>query len=117
MRIGLAIGPLKFWIQIGERPRRRRPTVSNLKPPEEPRRTTSRINEVRAPALKLEPPPLLEISPLQAQARADAMSALVALGYNKRIARERVNAVPITNTSTTEQILRAALRGTHVSTN
>jgi RuvA, C-terminal domain len=111
MRIGLAIGPLKFWIQIGTPRRRHAPRKGEQEA--EPRRTTSKINGAVAPALVSTP----EISPLLEKARADAVGALVTLGYKVRIARERVNAVPITDASTTEEILRGALRGDHVSTN
>jgi ATP-dependent Zn protease len=77
----------------------------------------SGINGAPTPALK--PQLAQEFSPLLERASADAMSALVTLGYNKRIAMELVNAIPVTDTSTTEEILRAALRGVsgHVSTN
>jgi hypothetical protein len=98
MRLGISFGPLKFWIQIGGRRRRR--AVSKCEPTKEPRRTTSRINGAPTPALK--PPAPEVVSPLLVQARADAMSALVTLGYSKRIAQARVNAV--TDATTTNAV-------------
>jgi hypothetical protein len=53
--------------------------------------------------------PQREISPLAETARADSVAALMALGFGKRVAQDRVNAVH-TDARTTEEIVRAALR-------
>jgi hypothetical protein len=107
IRLGFAIsiGPLTLWVgtprpclRIGRRRAIRKKPVN----PSATRKHKSSI-------AKSTSPPNSVSSPLQAQARADALAAMIALGYKKRQAQARVDAVK--DASTTEEILRAALRG------
>lgn len=118
MRVGISIslGPIKLWLgtprcrlSIGPHGRRSAKIPAEAEPENVVAREPEPPAGVSRP--KEQTPIRSSSSPLELRMREDSIAALIALGFPKRQAKARVNAV--TAGSSTEEIIKTALRGGH----